>query len=729
MIDQLLEPTIKSMDSTRQIVRKKTILALYSFYHHTPSLLNRLESTFKAALYDKDMSVVFIALSIWKEILENHVEQYEDLLPTFLNIHQQILSRHVQKGYLYHGVFAPWAQLNCLKIYHFYIQHDIGSIKELYDFIVKCLSLLENKVDAAYAIILECIQVLLSIDSLLLTSFIFEQENNHHESNPFQVLDAFLEASNHNMRYLGLKYLAQLDYSLWLDHWKDGNLLSTILLSSIQDNVIVEKVLDALTLCCSQDTSLFEKTSLLLLNKLETTDQHHHHHDIGKENELVINHWIILQLNTYQMENRNDWWIKTMIRTLAVTKKALDNDDILDNQCKSLKQLLLKEENNSQLRKMAVDTCYEIIHQAKDNIYSPVLVQFTFWLLGEYAYLSDRLEIDIMEQIQNYISYIQDDDYLQICGLQAIKRCIIRSRMWLSGLTFILEDYSKTPIMEKQMISRELLLLVEDTTLEKHIQKSTNQYQKKKIQKVKNPKSKLDQHQYEIKKVTHQIDSMNLSHSFNYQSSDIPNIDNKWPNHSFSNSNKKKKHQNRSNETSMMMSSLIDMEMNNDIGPSSTMYHHLTSTSSPKQLQRQKKKNKRLMTIDEFGQLWLAFTNEGKTRLTISTALQQELNIIHSSSKNHQQQQMVMIRIMNWLESEWDFNIIQIVNEECLANYSSSSSMIMNHTNNDEDDHSILIHFQLDTSSTMEYQLYVTFRSAHHHTLNSFSQLRSIELD
>ncbi|KAI9299487.1 hypothetical protein BJ944DRAFT_50404, partial [Cunninghamella echinulata] len=243
--------------------------------------------------------------------------------------------------------------------------------------------------------------------------------------------------------------------------------------------------------------------------------------------------WIIQQLNQYNMEDRNDWWVKTMIKVLATLKKSNEegDDDILDSHCKSLKQILLNEENYTHLRKTAVDTSYDMLSRTNDHNYSPVLVQFTFWLLGEYAYLSDKLETDIMEQIQNYISYIQDDDYLQICGLQAIKRCIIRSRTWLSGLIYILEDFSKTPIMEKQMISRELLLLVEDTGLEKHTQKSADRYRRKKEEQkidIYRPKPDQQQRQHDIKKLASNLSSMDLSHAPHYQISNTPNMDKKW---------------------------------------------------------------------------------------------------------------------------------------------------------------------------------------------------------
>ncbi|KAI9301988.1 hypothetical protein BJ944DRAFT_242783 [Cunninghamella echinulata] len=166
------------------------------------------------------------------------------------------------------------------------------------------------------------------------------------------------------------------------------------------------------------------------------------------------------------------------------------------------------------------------------------------------------------------------------------------------------------------------------------------------------------------------------------------------------------------------MSSLIDMDMNNEIVSPNIHQQHHYHLQQQQQQKRNKKKNKKrkLMTVDEFGNLWLAYTNEGKTILTIPKSIQQELNI------NQKNQQMTMINIVNWLKEEWGINIIQIVNEECLANYDSSFY------DDDNENHSILIHLQLNHSKTSTYQLHVTLRSMHRHSLKLFSQAYQIEL-
>lgn len=54
----------------RQIVRKKAIFAAYFLYKRSGTIpVERIESMLQQALEDKDSSVVFSALSIWKLVL------------------------------------------------------------------------------------------------------------------------------------------------------------------------------------------------------------------------------------------------------------------------------------------------------------------------------------------------------------------------------------------------------------------------------------------------------------------------------------------------------------------------------------------------------------------------------------------------------------------------------------------------------------------------------------
>jgi PIN domain nuclease of toxin-antitoxin system len=104
-------------------VRKKAVMALYFLYEKYNLPLDRIEPNLRQALNDQDHSVAFSALSVWKMILRKDFR--DDILPAVCRINRQIIERRVHKSFTYHGVLAPWAQLDCLAVYEIYIRHNI----------------------------------------------------------------------------------------------------------------------------------------------------------------------------------------------------------------------------------------------------------------------------------------------------------------------------------------------------------------------------------------------------------------------------------------------------------------------------------------------------------------------------------------------------------------------------------------------------------------------------
>ncbi|KAI8099471.1 armadillo-type protein [Halteromyces radiatus] len=659
MADHLLEPTMKTMESSKQVVRKKGVYALYWFYRRSPNLLGQVEPLLKAALLDKDISVVFAALEIWKAILLEKVELYQDLLPRFLQIHQQILNKHVQTGFIYHGVLAPWAQITCLQIYDIYLKHNIGSQKELFDFVMKCLSAVENKVDAAYAIIFECMKLLSSMDTVLLSNLICNNDDN-----PFYILDPFLKAKNHTMNYLGLTALTRLEsIELWHDDWKDGFLVINIILSCVDDVVVISKALAVLDICVTTEQTLYLIHENMMQSIRQSTE------DITI---LSLSQWFLNQMDKYK-DNMNEWWIKTMIMTLAITRNTLEDDD-METRCATMKQILLDDMNDTKLRTTAVDSmCTLLTSRSQNDDLSPYLVQFAFWTLGEYAYLStEDTEIKIMEQLQKHIMLVQDP-WLQVCGLQAVKRCVIRSKCYLSSLESILKtDFLHSVISEKREIAREMLMLLKDMEFVKNIQTRPNiPLNDKSIGK------KLSQKQ----EIQSDDDIQQEEESFSdFQAQSNPYRGKKWSERTDDQKKKKwsmsslyEKKEDQSIETSMI-SSLIDMEIKD-----------------------QQDGNDTIMTTDEFGSFWLSCQHEHKCQLKAP-----------SSSHYHQffqQEDDDRTRIIRWLQDQWRFNVVDTVQQECLAYKALEQDLV-------------LIHLKLDLPF-----IYVTLRSLSPSTLYQFTQL------
>ncbi|KAL9537890.1 hypothetical protein MBANPS3_011374 [Mucor bainieri] len=467
MLDNVLDSVIQAMEFPKQIVRKKAVVALYFLYERSsvdieriePALrkavdIERIEPALRKALEDKDSSVVFSALPVWKNIILQHAARFEDMLPRFHAIHRQIMEKRIHKSFMYHGVYAPWAQLECLEIYGIYQDANIGSPRDFYDIIMDCVQSVEKKVDAAFAIVLECVKLLASLDSLLLGTL------SVPEQNPFQMLVPFLHSSNHNLKYLGLLGMSFIDESFWKRGWLDGTLLASIVESSYDDHTIITQSIENMDTIVDQHV-----LKNIAPHLIEAMSRNYD----NKQSNTTVAYWLINRIIEYHTEH-DAWFVETMLNALAESRKNLDGD-YMESKCSLLRNALTENVDGSSTREVAVNTAYQLLRRANsEDRYSPLLVQFVIWVLGDIGYLSSKYtDLDIMLQLQRWIQLVQDE-YLQTCGLQAIKQCMMRSKKWLSGIEAILKEYKRSPVPEKQEIARELLDVIADASFEKEFQ-------------------------------------------------------------------------------------------------------------------------------------------------------------------------------------------------------------------------------------------------------------------
>ncbi|KAI9488046.1 adaptin N terminal region-domain-containing protein [Zychaea mexicana] len=456
MTSTVLDSVIASMDFPKQIVRRKAVMTLFCMYQRSPDLLDRVEPFFRGALVDKDQSVVFAGLSIWKEIMcrgQEEAERYEDMLPVFIQIMNQIMKNHVHRSFHYHGVTAPWAQVACLQILGAYIKHGVGSQQELYQLTTECLSLVERKVDAAYAIILECIRLLNSMDTLFLESMISAEDRN-----PFQILDGFLRSTNHNLKYLGLLGIEETDRNLWCEEWRDGTLLADAVEIAGSDNTLVFKAVDLLDSIIG-DTSMLRVIYPKIQKAVENCST-------TSAIQAHISRWFLDKLD---LEGVDVWYIETAIAILSPVKKTID-EEYVSAICDRMKSELEDEIESTNFRDAAVSSFYKMLKSNNQDQISPALLDLAFSTLSEYTYLcSTCTEADVMWQLQKW-AVILKDDLQQIQALQAIKHCMSRSRTWHADLKNILNAFRRSPMQEKQTIACEMLDMIVDSQFEKMLQ-------------------------------------------------------------------------------------------------------------------------------------------------------------------------------------------------------------------------------------------------------------------
>ncbi|KAG2207837.1 hypothetical protein INT46_007003 [Mucor plumbeus] len=611
MLNNVLDLVIQAMEFPKQIVRKKAVVSLYFLYERSSVDIERIEPALRKALEDKDPSVVFSALPVWKNILLEHASRFEDMLSTFYAIHRQILEKRIHKSFMYHGVYAPWAQMECLEIYKIYRDLNIGSPRDFYNIIIECLQCVEKKVDAAFAIDLECVKLLASMDSLLLGTLSVPEEN------PFQVLVPFLNSSNHNLKYLGLLGMSFIDESFWKKNWLDGTLLASIVESSYNDHTIITQSIENLDAIV--DENVLRNVAPNLIEALSRNYD-------NKQSNATVAYWLINRIIEYNAKP-DAWFVETILIALAESRKNLD-DDYIESKCSLLKKRLMENVDVTSTREAAVNTSYDLLKKTNsEDRYSPLLVQLVIWILGDNGYLSSKYsDLDIMKQLQKWIQLVQDE-YLQTCGLQAIKRCIMRSKKWLSGLETILKQYKKSPI------SRELLDILSDDSFEKEFQEispptaelSANPNRPKTIGKYNTGTTEDDKYPINApRKAT------KYWHSSTNTSSDSVHLKTK------TSTSAPSPIASTTTETNLV-SSLIDLELQDD----------------------QDDNNNNILSTEEFGQLWVQYAVEEKRKF--------ECSITRCD------------KLARKLSKSWKIRIIQVIGQEFIATNGDNLNRILIH--------------------------------------------------
>ncbi|ORX52788.1 ARM repeat-containing protein [Hesseltinella vesiculosa] len=436
-MEHVLEPTLQAMSSSRQVVRRKAVMALYGIYQQSPTLLDQIEPALRNALVDKDLGVVFVALSVWCHMVHDDISLLDQtMLTTVLQIHQQILDGHLEKGYLYHGVPAPWAQMNCLKLYGYSLaQQGHGSSQIVFNMVMQCLHSVEKKVDAAFAILLECLSIL------------GHPAYHDHPVDPhvIDILHPFVSASNANRLYLGLSAIAFLDVSLWQQEWSVAFFIG-ILCSHVTDNALVPKCLEVLDkrLKSSSMTTNHRQSLVSCLTSCAGTPHH----------ELLAT-WLLRQIPDPELT------LDSLVSMLTLIHGSQDAYLVVRH-CRQIEQALLDEADGTEKRIAAAD----LIFQQLGNIVDGKLPFLDDWALfameveSEHGYLSNKhSELEIMNLLESFIS-VTENPSLQVHVLYHLRRCIQRSKQRLPSLDALLPTFLSSPVTDIQQAARELTDLV-----------------------------------------------------------------------------------------------------------------------------------------------------------------------------------------------------------------------------------------------------------------------------
>mmetsp|Transcript_23757 Transcript_23757/g.62092 ORF Transcript_23757/g.62092 Transcript_23757/m.62092 type:complete len:1254 (+) Transcript_23757:47-3808(+) len=362
MIPAVLPLVEKLASHSREIVRKKAILAMHRFYTRSAASIGHLNDTIRGALCDADPGVMAASLNIFYDMARKDATPFKDLVPSFVSILKQIIERRLPRDFDYHKVPAPWMQIKLLKLLALLGKDDQSASEAMYEVIRDCLQWAESQSTAAYAVVYECLSTITRIyPSPELVSLAGGS------------IGRFLQGENNNLKYLGI----------------------TALVEVVQVNPAYAAEHQMVVIDCLDDPDeTLKRKTLELLCKMT-----------NPENVVVITEKLVgylqgsvdpylrkdLAPRIVQLAERfapdNLWFVETM---LALFESA---GDVIPGEALNNVLALIanpdsgSDEEDAELRLFAFETCMELLEKPR---LPDMLTQAVCWIVGEYAYLGQE---------------------------------------------------------------------------------------------------------------------------------------------------------------------------------------------------------------------------------------------------------------------------------------------------------------------------------------------------
>uniref|UniRef100_UPI00398F81D8 AP-4 complex subunit epsilon-1 isoform X2 n=1 Tax=Pristiophorus japonicus TaxID=55135 RepID=UPI00398F81D8 len=373
MIPAVLPLVEEKLQHSKEIIRRKAVLALYKFYLIAPNQVQHIHDKFKKALCDRDPGVMAASLHIYLLLIKENPDGYKDLTGSFVTILKQVVGGKLAVDFNYHSVPAPWLQIQLLRILRLLGKDDQITSELMYDVLDESLRRAEINHNITYAILFECIQTVYTIHP---KSDLLEKAAKCNGK--------FILSPKNNLKYLGLKalaYVIQQDLNLVLQHQ-----MTIIECLDHPDPIIKRETLELLyRITNAQNVAVIVQKMLDYLR--QSKDEYITISLVGKVAELAEKY-----------APNNEWFIQTMNAVFSVGGDMVP-PDIPNNFLRLLAEGFDEEVEDKQLRLYAVNSYLALLE--KDNLQYPQrFLQVMSWVLGEYSYLkTEARPEDIIQKL------------------------------------------------------------------------------------------------------------------------------------------------------------------------------------------------------------------------------------------------------------------------------------------------------------------------------------------
>lgn len=438
MIPAILPLVEEKLNHSKEIIRRKAVLALYKFYLIAPNQVQHIHNKFRKALCDKDPGVMFASLHIYLQMITDNPEGYKDLTTSFVTILKQVVSGKLPMDFNYHSVPAPWLQIQLLRILSVLGKSDQSTSEIMYDVLDESLKRAEINHNITYAILFECVKCIYTI-----------YPKTDLLQKAAKCIGNFVLSSKINLKYLGLKaltYVVQQDPKLALQHQ-----MTIIECLDHPDIIIKRETLELLfRITNAQNVTVIVEKMLEFLH--QSKDDHTTIDLVGKVAEIA---------EKYAPENK--WFIETMNIVFSLGGDLIQ-PDIPNSFLKLLSEGFESEEENKKLRLFAVDSYISLLEGDTKKL-SQRFLQVISWVLGEYSHLRAELDLArVMTLLTKVLDMRQTSSETKTWVLMAMTK-LCSGEESVSIVRSVCEDHSSSMDTVLRQRAHELQLLSQDPAL------------------------------------------------------------------------------------------------------------------------------------------------------------------------------------------------------------------------------------------------------------------------
>ncbi|XP_076983988.1 AP-4 complex subunit epsilon-1 isoform X2 [Tamandua tetradactyla] len=152
MIPAVLPLIEDKLQHSKEIIRRKAVLALYKFHLIAPNQVQHIHIKFRKALCDRDVGVMAASLHIYLRMIKENSSGYKDLTGSFVAILKQVVGGKLPIDFNYHSVPAPWLQIQLLRILRLLGKDDQRTSELMYDVLDESLRRAELNHNVTYGL-------------------------------------------------------------------------------------------------------------------------------------------------------------------------------------------------------------------------------------------------------------------------------------------------------------------------------------------------------------------------------------------------------------------------------------------------------------------------------------------------------------------------------------------------------------------------------------------------